>query len=75
MASLPKPTFCIDLVGVTFIDDAGQECLTAMHRQGAEFIAADALTTDLVAEITRQSASDIPRSRANDRACSEADAE
>jgi hypothetical protein len=42
-----------DLVGVTFIDAAGQAFLAAMHRQGAEFIAADCLTRAVVAEITK----------------------
>ena len=42
----------VDLTGVTSIDSAGQACLAAMHRQGAEFIAADALTKAIVAEIT-----------------------
>ena len=41
----------LDLTGVTFIDAAGKACLAAMHRQGAEFIAADCLTKDIVAEI------------------------
>jgi hypothetical protein len=31
----------VDLTGVTYIDDEGEACLAAMHRQGAEFIAAD----------------------------------
>ena len=43
----------VDLTGVTFIDTAGQACLAAMHRQGAEFIAADCLTKAAVAEITQ----------------------
>ena len=43
----------VDLTGVTFIDAAGQGCLAAIHRQGADFIAADALTRTIVAEITQ----------------------
>jgi anti-anti-sigma regulatory factor len=43
----------VDLTGVTFIDAEGQSCLAAMYRQGAEFIAADALTRTIVAEITQ----------------------
>ena len=43
----------VDLTGVTFIDAAGRSCLTAMHRQGAEFIAADCVTKEIVAEIAR----------------------
>jgi anti-anti-sigma regulatory factor len=41
-----------DLAGVTFIDAAGKAYLAAMHRQGAEFVAADCLTRAIVAEIT-----------------------
>ncbi len=43
----------VDLTGVTFIDPAGRACLSAMHRQGAEFIAPDCLTKAVVAEITQ----------------------
>jgi ABC-type transporter Mla MlaB component len=42
-----------DLAGVTFIDAAGKDYLAAMHRLGAEFIAADCLTKAIVAEITK----------------------
>ncbi len=42
-----------DLVGVTFIDAAGKAYLTAMHRHGAAFVAADCLTKAIVAEITK----------------------
>ena len=58
LASDRKPTICVDLTGVTFIDNAGQECLAAMHRRGVEFIAPDALTKDIVAEITQATISD-----------------
>src|SRR6266446_3568645 len=40
-----------DLAGVTFIDAAGKAFLAAMHRQGAEFVAADCLTSAILAEI------------------------
>jgi ABC-type transporter Mla MlaB component len=46
-----KPTVRVDLTGVTFIDAAGKACLATMHRQGAEFIAHDCLTKDVVREI------------------------
>ena len=42
-----------DLAGVTFIDAAGKAYLAAMHRLGAELVAADCLTKAVVAEITR----------------------
>jgi len=58
LASVRKPTICVDLTGVTFIDDAGQECLAAMQRRGVEFIAPDALTKGIVAEITQKALSD-----------------
>jgi ABC-type transporter Mla MlaB component len=43
----------VDLTEVTSIDAAGRACLTALHRQGAELIAADCLMKDVVAEINR----------------------
>jgi anti-anti-sigma regulatory factor len=48
-----KPALRVDLTGVTFIDAAGQTCLTSLYRHGAEFIAADCLTRGIVDEITR----------------------
>ncbi|MHB0961129.1 MAG: STAS domain-containing protein [Pirellulaceae bacterium] len=53
LADQRRPILRVDLTGVTFIDDAGKACLAAMHRQGAEFVAADCVTEDLVAEIHR----------------------
>ena len=53
LAQKRKPILRVDLTGVTFIDDAGKTCLAAMHRQGAELVAADCLTRDIVAEIRR----------------------
>ena len=50
-----KPVHRVDLTAVTFIDDAGKACLAAMHRQGAELVAADCLTKHIVAEITQAS--------------------
>ena len=52
LARKQKRALCVDLTEVTFIDAAGKACLAAMHRQGAEFIAADCLTKAIVAEIT-----------------------
>jgi hypothetical protein len=52
LASHRRRLLSVDLTGMTFIDDAGQACLAAMHRQGAVFIAADPLTKGIVAEIT-----------------------
>jgi CBS domain-containing protein len=42
----------LDLTGVTYVDAAGEACLAALHRQGAEFVAADCLMKAVVAEIT-----------------------
>ena len=53
LASQREPILRVDLTGVTCIDGAGQACLTALHRQGAEFIAADSVTKAVVAEITQ----------------------
>jgi anti-anti-sigma regulatory factor len=52
LAGHRRPAIRFDLVGVTFIDDAGKAYLADMHRQGAQFVAADCLTRAIVAEIT-----------------------
>ena len=49
-----KPVLRIDLTEVTFVDAAGQACLAALYRQGAEFVAADCLTKAIVEEITQE---------------------
>jgi anti-anti-sigma regulatory factor len=51
LARKRKPILRVDLTGVTFIDDAGKTSLASMHRQGAELVAADCLTKEVVAEI------------------------
>ncbi len=53
LARQREPMLRVDLTGVTFIDAAGKACLAALHRQGAEFVAADCLTKDIVAEISQ----------------------
>src|SRR5437773_11896587 len=52
LARRRRTAVCFDLAGVTFIDDAGKAYLAAMHRLGAEFVAAGCLTKAVVAEIT-----------------------
>ena len=47
-----RPSVRFDLTDVTFIDADGRAYLAAMHRQGAEFVAADCLTRAIVAQIT-----------------------
>jgi anti-anti-sigma regulatory factor len=59
LARQGKPDLCVDLTGVTFIDAAGEAILTAMHRQGAEFIAADCVTKAVVAEISHGRGIDV----------------
>lgn len=51
LAHQRKPIVRVDLTGVTFIGDAGKACLAAMHREHAEFVVADCLTKEVVAEI------------------------
>jgi hypothetical protein len=68
LARQGKPTLRVDLTGVTFISAAGQACLVAMHRQGAEFIAADCLTKAVVAEITQAPLPDSPCPKAKAKA-------
>jgi ABC-type transporter Mla MlaB component len=53
LARQREPILRVDLTGATSIDAAGKACLAALHRLGAEFVAADCLTKAVVAEITR----------------------
>jgi anti-anti-sigma regulatory factor len=46
-----KPIVRVDLTGVTFIDTPGKAVLATMHNEGAEFIAHDCMTKDVVREI------------------------
>ena len=52
LAGESGPALTIDLTDVTSIDAAGRACLEALHREGAEFVAADCLMKAVVAEIT-----------------------
>jgi hypothetical protein len=52
LAGRREPTLRVDLTDVTAIDAAGRACLAALHRQGAEFVAADCLMKAVVAEVT-----------------------
>jgi ABC-type transporter Mla MlaB component len=61
VASQRKPVLRVDLTGVTFIDAAGKAYLAAVHRQGAEFVAADCLTKAIVAEIANDPIPDCGR--------------
>ena len=58
LAGQREPILRIDLTEVTSIDAAGRACLEALHRQGAEFVAADCLMKAVVAEITQGPAPD-----------------
>src|SRR6266404_5617587 len=61
LAGHRRPAVRFDLAGVTFIDDSGKAYLAAMHRLGAEFVAADCLTKAIVAEITKAPIPDCGR--------------
>jgi ABC-type transporter Mla MlaB component len=61
LARQPKAILRVDLTGVTGIDAAGEACLAALHRQGAEFLAADCLMNAVVAEIIKAPRSDDGR--------------
>ena len=65
LARQRKPILRVDLTGVTFIDAAGQACLAALHRKGAEFVAADCLTKAVVDEITQAALPDCERPKRN----------
>src|SRR5262245_6086184 len=53
LADRRKRILRVDLTEVTSLDAAGRTCLAALHRQGAEFVAADCLMKAVVAEITQ----------------------
>ncbi len=53
LSSQRRPNLRVDLTGVTSIDPKGEACLSAMHRQGAEFVADDCLLLAVVEEITQ----------------------
>ena len=53
-AHTPHSGYVVDLRSVTFIDSPGQALLKTMSRQGAQFIAADCLTRNIVDEITKE---------------------
>lgn len=50
-ASSPRNGYVVDLRSVTFVDSPGRELLARMSRQGAQLIAADCLTRNIVDEI------------------------
>jgi hypothetical protein len=54
LARRRSPILRVDLTELTSIDDGGRACLEALHRGGAEFIAADCLTKAVVAEISKK---------------------
>ena len=51
-ATNPRPKFCVNLCGVSFIDNAGKVLLKEMHRLGAELVAEGCLNQAIVNEIT-----------------------
>jgi anti-anti-sigma regulatory factor len=53
-AQSPRSGYVVDLRSVTFIDSPGQALLATMSRQGAQLIAADCLTRNIVDEITKE---------------------
>jgi len=50
-AASPRPKFCINLCGVSFIDNAGKVLLKEIYRHGAEFLAEGCLNQAIVTEI------------------------
>ncbi len=51
-------TFRLNLTDLTSVDAEGRACLGALHRQGAEFVAADCSTTAMVAEMAQDPGAD-----------------
>ncbi len=58
LAGRRQPILRVDLTEVTSIDSAGRACLAALHRRGAELLAADCMTNAIVAEIAQRPAPD-----------------
>src|SRR6266404_23511 len=50
-AASPRPKFCINLCGVSFIDNAGKVLLKEIYRHGAEFLAEGCLNQAIVTAI------------------------
>ena len=46
----------VDLLGVSFVDDAGRQLLSAMHRSGAQLLGCGPLISALIAEIQKPQA-------------------
>jgi ABC-type transporter Mla MlaB component len=67
LASRWRPVVRFDLTGMTFVDAAGKAYLADMHRQGADFVAADCLTKAIVAEITKVAMDDCERLKRKDQ--------
>jgi len=59
LASRREPILRVDLTGLISIDGEGRACLEGLHRQGAEFVAADCLMKAVVAEITKAPVPDL----------------
>jgi len=53
-ATTPRPKFCVNLCGVSYIGDTGRVLLREMHHQGAELMAEGCLNQAIVDEITGQ---------------------
>jgi len=51
LTASPRQKFCINLCGVSFIDDAGKVLLKEMHRLGGELTAEGCLNQAIVNEI------------------------
>ena len=58
-AQSPRYGCVVDLRSVTFIDNPGQQLLAKMSRNGAQLIAADCHTRNIVDEIKRGSHSNM----------------
>jgi anti-anti-sigma regulatory factor len=59
-ATNPGREICVDLSEVLFVDDAGRQLLTLMHRAGVDFVTKGCVMPELVREIS-ESADVAPR--------------
>ncbi len=68
-AASPRPRFCINLCGVSFIDNAGKVLLKEMYGLGAELLAEGCLNQAIVTEIIgpgRKTGTREPKDKDND---------
>jgi len=65
-AATPRPKFCVNLCGVSFIDNAGKALLQEMYRLGAELLAEGCLNQAIIRDIMGAKKETAARNDKND---------